>query len=224
MTIHLQKSKESHPAKRAWWVKYRQCSHRHIAKRETGHGEDITSSAANSGTFLAYRTGQGHKTSFRNGLYCPNEGSSQRGNFVEPNLPVSMVSETTEHQCSCTLSAQTFNKRAIPLQTLQHWSLPVSQRGVSWPVLFSYHTLRWRTPGDPSPACSDKELWMKTLSMPDLALTAKLVQSLHNTQTTSKMGASIKKYMTLCRKSKFWSLPLNLSLAWNLTQFLYSDT
>lgn len=170
MTINLQKSKESHPTKRAWWVKYRQCSHRHTQREKLDM--ERTSPVLLQTVAHFWLTGQSHKNSFRNGLYCLNEGSSQRGNLVEPNFPVSMVSETTEHQRSRTISAQTFNGRTIPLQTLQHWSLPVSQPGVSWPVLFSYHTLRWRIPGDPSPACSDKELWIKMLSMPELSLTA----------------------------------------------------
>ena len=43
--------------KKDWCAQYRQCSHRQTAKGENIHGQDIISSTANNGTFLAYRTG-----------------------------------------------------------------------------------------------------------------------------------------------------------------------
>lgn len=123
------------------------------------------------------------------------------------------------------LSEPMFSERPIPLQTLQHWSLPVSQPGVSWPVLFSCHTLQWRIPGDPWPAWSDKELWMKLLSVPDVALTANSC-NLCNAQPTSRTDALRKNQMTLCRTSYIWPLPckpdpaplfwhINTALHWN---------
>lgn len=100
-----------------------------------------------------------------------------------------------------------FNERPVPLQTLQHWSLPVSQPGVSWPVLFSCHTLQWRIPGDPSPAWSDRELWMKVISMPDVALTANSCYPCIMHKQPQEEMLWEKKQITLCRTSSIWPLP-----------------
>lgn len=140
---------------------------------------------------------------------------------VEANSSVSLVSEKQHQKQSAPteISEPMFHERPIPLQTLQHWSLPVSQPGVSWPILFSCHTLQWRIPGDPLPAWLDKELWMKALHA-RCSFDSQQLQSCTMQKQPREQTLWEKNQMTLCKTSYIWPLtykPDPVPLLWHIT-------